>query len=195
MNRTTLVACLVLLLVAAAAAQSGITAPGSLASSAANSQPGGTAPGSLVPASADNTARHAYVMNYVVRELDGTKVVNQRTYVLNTLARPDRDEYSRFRVGNRVPVGSGNAVSYVDVGVNLDNRVREAGDLLALEVTAEISSIASAKEGVIEPPTVRQIKGTASSLITPGKPTVVFVADDPTSQHRFELEVTATPVR
>jgi len=156
--------------------------------------------------SAYDSPKHCYALNYVLKELDGSRVINQRSYVLNTFASSTGGDWSRLRVGNRVPVftrsqekSSGNTVSdfsYIDLGVNIDNRLREAGDALALEVTAEISSVAGEPGGSVGPPqTVRQVKGTAMSLITPGKPSVVFSADDPGSQHRFELQVTATPVR
>lgn len=151
----------------------------------------------------DTAPKHCYALNYVLKELDGTKVVNQRSFLLNTLASNSAinspvADWSRLRVGNRVPVtvSSGKDISYIDIGVNIDNRLRESGDALALEVTAEISSAApDGGGGVAVAPTVRQVKGTAMTIITPGKPSVVFSADDPGSQHRFELQVTATPVR
>ena len=151
--------------------------------------------------------KHCYALNYVLKELDGTKVINQRSYVLNTfVSDKGGGDWTRLRVGNRVPVfghsqekSSASTVTdfnYIDIGVNIDNRLREAGDALALEVTADISSVAAeTASGVGPPPTVRQVKGTAASLITPGKPSVIFSADDPGSQHRFELQVTATSVR
>lgn len=155
--------------------------------------------------SAYDSPKRCYALNYVLKELDGTKVINQRSYVLNTFASATGGDWSRLRVGNRVPVfvhsqekGSGNSVTdfnYIDVGVNIDNRLRESGDMLALEVTAEISSLAGESTGVGPPQTVRQVKGTVMSTIYPGKQAVVFSADDPGSQHRFELQVTATPVR
>jgi hypothetical protein len=156
--------------------------------------------------SAYDSPKHCYALNYVLKELDGTKVINQRSYVLNTFASATGGDWSRLRVGNRVPVfthsqekGSGNPVTdfnYIDVGVNIDNRLRESGDMLALEVTVDISSLAGETGGSVGPPqTVRQVKGTVTSTIYPGKQAVVFSADDPGSQHRFELQVTATPVR
>jgi hypothetical protein len=193
MNRRTVFACLVLLFATAAAAQSIIPPQ---------------------PPSADGSPKHCYAMTYVVKELDGTRVVNQRSYVLNTIAgaanttlmNAPAGDWTRLRVGNRVPVfvhsqekGSANPATdfnYIDVGVNIDNRLRESGDMLALEVTADISSVAFETGGSVgPPPTVRQVKGTSAALIAPGKPSVVFAADDPTSQHRFEVQVTATLVR
>jgi hypothetical protein len=146
----------------------------------------------------DTAPKHCYALNYVLKELDGTKIINQRSFVLNTFASstPGGD-WTRLRVGNRIPVAvsSGKDFSYIDIGVNIDNRLRESGDALALEVTAEITSTApDAGAGVAVAPTVRQVKGTAMSTIVPGKPSVMFSADDPSSQHRFELQVTATPV-
>jgi len=156
---------------------------------------------------AEASPKRCYALTYVLKELEGTKVINQRTYVLNTFAsNSSGGDWTRLRVGNRVPVfvhsqekGSTNPVTdfnYIDIGVNIDNRLREAGDMLALEVTADISSVAGETTGGVgPPPTVRQVKGTAASIISPGKPSVVFSADDPGSQHRFELQVTATLVR
>jgi hypothetical protein len=156
--------------------------------------------------SAYDSPKRCYALNYVLKELDGSKVINQRSYVLNTFAsNSPGGDWTRLRVGNRVPVfvhsqekGSANTVTdfnYIDVGLNIDNRLREAGNALALEVTAEISSLAGESTGVGPPQTVRQVKGTVMSTIYPNKPSVVFSADDPGSQHRFELQVTATLVR
>jgi hypothetical protein len=152
---------------------------------------------------APDSPKHCYALNYVLKELDGTKVINQRSFLLNAVASNSAinspvADWSRLRLGNRVPVtvSSGKDISYIDIGVNIDNRLRESGDALALEVTAEISSAApDAGGGVAIAPTVRQVKGTAMTIITPGKPAIVFSADDPSSQHRFELQVTATLVR
>lgn len=157
--------------------------------------------------SAYDAPKRCYALNYVLKELDGTRVINQRSYEVNTfVSDKGGGDWTRLRVGNRVPVfvhtqekGSANPVTdfnYIDIGMNIDNRLREAGDALALEVTADISSIAGeTASGVGPPPTVRQVKGTAMTIIIPGKPSVVFSADDPGSQHRFELQVTATLVR
>jgi len=152
---------------------------------------------------APETPKHCYALNYVLKELDGTKVINQRSFALETFAlspptainAPGGGEWTRLRVGNRLPIGTGKDVNYVDVGINIDTRLRETGNTLALEVAAEISSVAAETGGVMAPPTVRQMKANLSSNITPGKPSVIFAADDPSSQHRFELQVTASLVR
>ncbi len=130
MNRfTVFVFCALLAATTVASAQSVQSAPDAAPKASAHS-------------AADATPRHCYALNYVLKELDGTKVINQRSFVLNTLASNSAinspvADWSRLRVGNRVPVfvhsqekGSTNTVTdfnYIDVGVNIDNRLREVG--------------------------------------------------------------------
>jgi len=139
--------------------------------------------------------KHYYRLNYVLKESDEGKVINQRSYAISTTA---SDEWTRMRAGTRIPVTTGNVmkgaeVTYIDVGVNIDNRLREAGAMLSLELTTDITSAAPETGGAGTAPTLRQVRATTQNLITPGKPAVVFAADDPASRHHFELEVTATP--
>jgi hypothetical protein len=154
-----------------------------------------------IPPPASPAVKHYYRLNYVLKEWDDGKVINQRAYTLPTTARADTltisttagDEWTRLRAGTRLPVPKGNEVSYIDVGVNIDNRLREAGDMLSLELTADITSAAPETGNATVAPALRQVRATTQSLITAGKPAIVFTADDPASHHRFELEVTATP--
>lgn len=139
--------------------------------------------------------KHYYRLNYVLKESDEGKVINQRAYTLPTTS---GDDWTRLRAGTRLPVTTGNImkgaeVTYIDVGVNIDNRLREAGDMLSLELTADITSAAPETGNATGAPALRQVRATTQNLIAPGKPTTVFTADDPASHHRFELEVTATP--
>ena len=141
--------------------------------------------------------KHFYRLNYVLKESDEGKVINQRSYAISTTA---GDEWTRMRAGTRIPVATGNVmkgaeVTYIDVGVNIDNRLRESGGMLSLELTADITSAASDAGPAGSAPTLRQVRATTQNLIAPGKPAVVFTADDPASRHRFELEATVTPER
>lgn len=139
--------------------------------------------------------KHFYKLNFVLRETDEGKVINQRAFTMNIAADlplADKPMWWNLRSGTRVPVADTKGVTnYVDVGVNLDVRAFDAADGLQLEVTSEISS-AGTVSGNTAPP-IRQVKVRSAVLAAAGKPTVVFAADDPASQHRFELEV--TPVR
>jgi hypothetical protein len=156
-----------------------------------------TAVAQEAPAPAD-TPKHCYELNYVLRELDGTKLINQRDFMLTTFAESSRAaDWTKLRIGNRIPVRGekDKDVNYIDVGVNIDNHLRELANALFLEVRADISSVATDSAGSANAPTLRQVRGNVAATISPGKPSVVFSADDPTSQHRFELQVTAKLVR
>jgi len=141
------------------------------------------------PSTSQHAVAHYYRLNFVLRELDEAKLINQRAYTM-TLA-SEGVESCRLRAGSRIPIGHDKDVSYVDIGVNLDVRGKEAGDALQLEVTAEVSSSGGengATAGV--PPVIRQVRSQGTILAAIGKPIAVFTADDPASKHRFELEVT-----
>jgi type II secretory pathway component GspD/PulD (secretin) len=105
---------------------------------------------------------------------------------------------NEIKVGTRVPV-EGNKESqmqYVDVGTSIWSRMVERGDSLQLEVRAEISSFANPEqEGRSTLPLLRQLHISASTVASPGKPTVVGVVDDPNSKRQFQLEVTVTKLR
>lgn len=142
-----------------------------------------------------------YRLDYVLRELDGSKEVSRRAYTV--MARTD-GSYKALRTGTRVPIATGvttgattnTQFQYIDVGVNIDTQAHENANGLWLEVTAELSSIADGDAPThAGGPMVRQWKGSGNVAVTPGKPTVVFSGDDATSNRKFELMVTATQLR
>ena len=140
--------------------------------------------------------KHYYKLNFILRETDEGKVLNQRSFTMNVAADPADSEKPRswnLRSGTRLPVidNKGTAINYIDVGVNLDLKALEATNGLEMEITSEISS-AGTENGTTLPP-IRQVKVRSAVLAPLGKPTLVFTADDPASTHQFVLEV--TPMR
>ncbi len=134
---------------------------------------------------------HYYQLKFVLRESNDGKVLTERSYSLGvaTAAAFERDWWS-LRAGTKVPAGS----NYVDVGVNIDVRTMEVGSELQLRVKADISSLPTDAGSANPPlPLLRQMRVEEAVLVPVGKPTVIFVGEDPNSKHRFELEV--TPVR
>ncbi len=141
---------------------------------------------------------HFYKLNFVVEEVnEAGKVTNARTYdetIESTARHPQQ-----IRTGARIPIAmSENQFQYMDVGVNFDVfDPKEVGEKLAFNLTADISSLASATNGGAESashPVVRQNKWSSNILITPGKPTVVFSADELDSKGKMQVQVTATRV-
>lgn len=141
---------------------------------------------------APSAPKHYYKLNFVLRETDDGKLVNQRAFTMNIAADAPQAKnpmWWNLRSGTRVPVAdTKGGTNYVDVGVNLDLRAFDASDGLELEVTSEISAAGTAMANTAPP--IRQVKVRSAVRLAAGKPTTVFTADDPASQHRFELEVT-----
>lgn len=148
------------------------------------------------PAKTSAGAKQYYKLSFVLRETDQGRVLNQRTFTMNIAAdAPQTDKppaWWNLRSGTRVPITDKGITNYIDVGVNLDVRAVDVAGGLQLELTSEISS-AGTETGAGGAPPIRQVKVRSAVMAAIGKPTMVFTADDPASQHRFELEV--TPVR
>ena len=134
-----------------------------------------------------------YKLDFVLRETDEGKSVNQRTFTMNVAAdKPEAEKptWWNLRSGTRVPVVDGKgAINWVEVGVNLDMKAFDQPGGLQLEIISEISSAAATETGNTAPP-IRQVKVRSAVLAPIGKPTTVFTADDPASKHQFELQVT-----
>ena len=138
--------------------------------------------------------RHFYKLSYVLKESDEGKVVNQRTFVVSgstgdvNLA----GKYaSRLRAGSRYPVRDEGKTNYIDVGVNIDTTLEEVSEGLAMDTTAEISSLGSETAANGSAPVLRQVRTNAQAVVGLNKPFVLFTVDDPASRHQFQLEVTA----
>jgi hypothetical protein len=155
----------------------------------ATAQQNESAPSATETAKRIPTVRY-YRLDFVVRESDQGKVLSQRSYSLGVAAAgvaEGRDWWS-LRAGTKVPAGS----NYVDVGFNIDVRPEDAGGALQLRLKADLSSLAPDAANVNQPP-IRQMRVEEAVLVPINKPTVVFNAEDPSSKHQFQIEVTAVP--
>jgi hypothetical protein len=145
-------------------------------------------------------ARNPYRLDFVIKELDDAKVVNSRTYSMLTQSSEDRGRsFGEVKAGSRVPVvttgkDGQNSTVYMDVGVNINAQlwVMTNSNLL-LSSSIEVSSLADAQSGAN--PIVRQIRTNTTGEITAGKSNQLAIVDDPTSKHRFEIDVTPTKLR
>jgi hypothetical protein len=81
------------------------------------------------------------------------------------------------------------------VGVNLDfNVTKDLSDRVALNVTADISSLVSSDTANL-PPMVRQNKWSSTVVVPLRKATTIFASDDPSSKRQMQVELTVTPVK
>jgi len=160
----------------------------------------------------ENPPDHYYKLTLVVEEVnEAGKIANARSYqtTVDTNARNGNGAPAtqQIRTGARVPIvtaatpsSSVTQFQYVDVGVNFDVReVKQVGDKLGFNLTADISSLADdntggASSNLRGDPVIRQNRWDSAILIPIGKPTLVYSADDLDSKGKMQVEVTATRV-
>lgn len=143
---------------------------------------------------AQSTDLKFYRLDFVVKEVEGGKTVNTRSYTA-TLS-TDSNNGASIRTGSRLPVATGGGgVNFLDVGINIDARkAQEIGGELSMFVQAELST-AQPQESPSSPVVVRQNRWSAHVIVPLKKPTVIFSSDDVTTRRQMQLEVTATPIR
>jgi len=141
-----------------------------------------------------------YKLDFVVKEVEGGKVLNARTYSM-TVSDGKWNQHSEIRTGSKVPYSTnadGSQYTFLDVGVSIDcMQVTEVRDTLSLVLIADISSVVqdpASANAPMHPPVVRQNKWKSGVVVPLKKPTVVFSSDDFTTKHQMQLELTATPI-
>jgi hypothetical protein len=140
-----------------------------------------------------------FKLDFVVKEVDGGKVLNSRSYSATVSTKPNMT--CHIRTNSRIPVSTsmdGNSFTFTNAGTNIDcGNVTELPGALSVTLTAEVTSVAQdASAGTVaaRQPVVRENKWDSTVVVPLKKPTVVFSSDDATSKHQMQLELTATPI-
>jgi hypothetical protein len=140
-----------------------------------------------------------YKLDFVVKEVEGNKVLNSRAYFMTVPADKTASGGS-IRTSSRMPYQSSTQPNsgqwnFAEVGVNIDcGAVQEIDGDLSMRLTTEVTSPLLTEPGN-GPPTIRQNRWMATVLVAPKKPTVVFSSDDPTTKRQMQVELTATPLK
>jgi len=142
-----------------------------------------------------------YRLEFSVVETAEGKRVNSRTYMMSIANRSN----GNIRVGNRVPYASSagknketgtTQYQYEDVGIAIDCSLQERENYVLLRnIGIDISSVAQEYTAQMPNPVFRSVRARVDVAVTPGKPTMVTTLDDVSSNHRYEVEVTATKIR
>ena len=133
-----------------------------------------------------------YKLDFVVKEVEGAKTHNARTY--STVAVSKEGRPTSIRSGGKVPYSDGKENTLLFVGVQIDcHELREAPNGLSLWVDADISSVPEPATNA-DRPFVRQNKWGSIVVVPLKKPTVIFSSDDVTSKRQMQLELTATAI-
>lgn len=137
-----------------------------------------------------------YRVEFAVKETAQGKVLNTRAYTM--LVDPS-GEWSRIRVGNRVPYATGaNQFQYQDVGMRIDCHFRrEQAGYAVLDTTVQITGVAESRTvgPVTSNPIFRNAQSEETTAVELGKPTIISTLGDVSSDHTYEIEVTATKVK
>jgi hypothetical protein len=150
-------------------------------------------------APAAETAPKTYRLTYTITHLDGTKQLGVQHFAL-TVNSDNRN--SRIRLGSRVPIATGGfsehgaatpgqlQFQYVDVGLNIDARVREFSTGLLVFSKVEQSTLADEPSGVgNSDPVIREGTLENSAMLTLGKPVMLGSLDAPGSSMHVDIEV------
>lgn len=146
-----------------------------------------------------------YKLDFIVKEIEGTKTLNSRSY---SMVAALGNLHTSIRAGSRVPFSSGGKkpatgpyttttpqYQNIDVGVNIDtNGFKEIQNRLSFSITADISSVTPGGDPDIPAPIVRQNKWSSTVIVPFKKSTVLFSSDNVDSKSQLELEVTAIPL-
>jgi len=139
-------------------------------------------------------------LTFVVKEMEGAKVLNSRVYQTSVASVMTNSVFPMcsLRTGTKVPVQTGDGkMNYLDVGVSIDcKEPHQVKDTLILRVDADITSVqepdAAAKSGQ---PAILQNQWSSEVEVPMGKPTVIFSSDEETSNRTMEVELTATSIQ
>ena len=160
------------------------------------------------PATQNAFEHHYYHLVFVVKEVEAGKIINSRSYFMSIGAVEGSSNVylaRSLRTGTKVPIeAEPGKINYVDLGINIDCRnVVDLGDRMAMDLSAEISSLQKEAEDRNKPaiigqgptPSIQQNKWNSQVVVLLGKPTVVFSSDEVTSKRTIELELTATEIK
>ena len=140
----------------------------------------------------------AYRLDFVLSEVVDGKKVNSRSY--SVLAQTD-GRMNKLRSGARYPVSTQNEqkntqIQYLDIGVNIDSRLEEQNGEVSLYATIDSSNASWPTPDTAHTPPgqpiIIQMRSEVRAPLRPGTSTMISSMEDPASQRRFQVDVTAT---
>ena len=135
-----------------------------------------------------------YRLDFTITEIEDGKKINARQYSLNV----NTGDHNDLKIGTKVPVEvKEGEMQYIDLGTDISADLRDRDNGLALQVRAAMSNFATPDQGnrTNSMPLLRQMRINASTMLSPGRPTIVGSVDDPNSKRQYQLEVTATKLK
>lgn len=149
---------------------------------------------------ADAVAPRFYKLDFVVKEVDGGKVLNSRSY--STTVTTKENAGCQIRTNSKIPIPTsfdGSQFTFYNAGTSIDcSGITDVPNGLSLRVSSDVTS-AVLPEGqtttaASRQPVIRENRWDSTVVVPLKKPTVIFSSDDATTKHQMQLELTATPI-
>ena len=155
--------------------------------------------GKVVESSNSNNGKpepEPFLLSLTVKESSSGKFVQEKNYALTVVAEDRLHQVQNLRDGERIPYSEKDGQNYQDVGTNIDDQQpTRLGD--SLVVTVQVDSTSLVPTPNFSPgnlPQISQWRVHVNAVLPPGKPTVIYSASDGISNHKVEIQATATPL-
>jgi hypothetical protein len=132
-----------------------------------------------------------YKLDFVLKEVEGGKVLNSRAYSM--IVSTDKSSSASIRTNSKVPISTvPGQFTYSDIGVNIDcNSIREVQRELSLVVSADVTNTQRETPGSMNP-VIRSNRWTSRVVVPLKRSTTLFSSDDNVTKGQLQLELTAT---
>lgn len=142
---------------------------------------------------AQRTISGPYRLTYIVTDMDGSKRVGSQHYAIVL----DADAKISLRLGTKIPVETGEfkaipsvetQITYIDVGMNIQARLRQFANGLELSSRVEQSAVDS-QQSVLKSPVIRATSLDSTVLLNENKPVILGNIDTPGTTHSLQVQV------
>ena len=135
-----------------------------------------------------------YQLAITIKEIEGNKIVYEKSYSLTVIADPNHRDYESVRDGERIPFHNEKGSDYFDSGTNIDvNATSYFGDFVTTNIGVARSVLADKPDGV-NLPLLKQWKVSVTAAMLPGKSTVIYSENDSSTGHKVVIEATVTAI-
>lgn len=164
------------------------------------SSPAQDAGGSKTPSSEQSQfPAQSFKLDYTLTETQAGKKIDSRQYTVNLGSGGSNGRLwqGELQIGTRVPVGAkaDGTAQYLDVGTRITSsiQVRDGGEVL--DTNCDVTSLAPDEAKVDGRPILRTLSIRNAIPVVHGKPILLGIADDPSSNREFQLEVAVTNLK
>lgn len=153
----------------------------------------------MLPLGAQNPphkdTRKPILLHYTIKQMEGDKVLNARTYVIQTAEM----DHAEVNVRTSTPILRPSAkdprnFEYMPTGLTIAGDPKPSGDDIALMTRIDLSNLVVLPGKTNEPetpPVIRSFRFQATAVIQPGRAVKLGMIDDLATHQHYEFDVMA----